>query len=88
MHSINFNYAPKSFNETWMKNGERNGNWNLRNSDLFYIPNPRVEFFQKMPLYALPEAWNACGNLMFYESKITFKHALRESLLEELLAND
>jgi len=88
MHSINFNYAPKSFNETWIKNGERNGNWNLRNSDLFYIPNPRVDFFKKMPLYALPEAWNTCGNLMFYENKITFKHALRESLLEELLAND
>jgi len=88
MHSINFKYAPISFNDVWIKNGKRNGNWNLRNSDFYFIHNLRVEFFKKMPIYALPEAWNACGNLMFYENKKTLKHSLRESLLEELIEHD
>ncbi len=85
MHSIYYNYAPKSFEGVWVKNGERNGNWNLRNSDLFFLPNPRTESFKKMPIYALPKEWNDCGVLMFYENRTTFKHALKESLFEDLM---
>jgi len=84
MHSINFNYAPKSFTGTWIKNEERGGDRNLRNNDHFVLPNPRIDFFKKMPLYALPQEWNNCGILMYQENKITFKHSLREILFEEI----
>ena len=40
MHSIAFNYAPKSFQSTWLKNNDRDRDFNLRNDDDFYVPTP------------------------------------------------
>lgn len=87
MHAINFNYAPKSFNNIWIKNEHRPGNLNLtlRNDNLFMVPPPRIEFFKKMPLYSLPNEWNNSENLMFYENRVTFKIALREKLFQEIV---
>jgi hypothetical protein len=58
MHSVNFNYAPKSFSNIWPKNNERQGSFNLRNENLFSIPAPRIEFFKRMTAYSLPLEWN------------------------------
>jgi hypothetical protein len=85
MHSIRYNYAPKSFSRTWTRNNNRPGNYNLRNDEQFAIPVPRIELFKRLPYHALPTEWNNSGNLQFYENKITFKHALREQLFTELL---
>ena len=82
MHSVNYNYAPKSFTNIWHKNNERD--IVLRNDDDFAIPNPRIEFFKKIPLYALPTLWNNSGNLKFYDNKVTFRRDLRDQLFEEL----
>ena len=84
MHSIYYNYAPKSFIDVWTKNNEREGDLNLRNDELFSIPAPRIEFFKKMPLYSLPLEWNNSGVLMYYENKITFKYALKNKLFDEI----
>jgi hypothetical protein len=84
MHSIFYNYAPKSFEGVWQRNNERERPHALRNDDLFTIPVPRIEFYKKFPIYALPSEWNESGNLMFYENKITFNHALRDQLFTEL----
>jgi len=84
MHSVYYEYCPKSFFNTWTKNNERNLNQNLRNDDLFMIPNPRIEFFKKLPIYSLPLEWNNSGDLKFYGNTITFKHALREAMFEEV----
>jgi hypothetical protein len=84
MHSVFYEYCPKSFSNTWVKNGNRENNYNLRNNDLYLLPNPRTETFKKMPLYSLPWEWNNSGNLMFYNNHITFKHALRGHLFGEL----
>ena len=41
--------------------------------------------FKKLPPYSLPLEWNNAGNLVFYDNKVTFKHALREQLFSEIL---
>ena len=84
MHSVFNEYCPNSFSNAWMKNNERNNEHDLRNGNLFMLPNPRIETFKKSPLYALPYEWNNSGNLMFYTNLITFKHALRDQLFDEL----
>ena len=38
-----------------------------------------------MPLYALPYDWNNSGNLKFYQNVSILKHALRESLFDEII---
>jgi hypothetical protein len=47
MHSIEYNYAPKAFASTWQKNSERNIGHELRNENDYYLPHPRLEFFEK-----------------------------------------
>jgi len=42
MHSIYYEYAPVSFVNTWTKNNVRSLNQNLRNDELFMLPNPRI----------------------------------------------
>jgi len=84
MHSIYYEYAPVSFVNIWTKNNVRNLNQNLRNDDLFMLPNPRIELFKKMPMYSLPHEWNISGDLKFYPNLAIFKHALRESIFLEI----
>jgi hypothetical protein len=84
MHAINFNYAPVSFRNIWIKNELRPHDAVLRNNDLFKLPHPRIEIFKRFPIYALPEEWNNAGNLIYYENQITFRHALRNMLCEEI----
>ncbi len=84
MHSVQFEYCPKSFTNVWSKNSDRQGNIQLRNEHLFDLPNPRIDLFKRLTLYSLPSEWNNCENLMFYENRFTFKTALREQLFKEL----
>jgi len=46
MHSVYYDYAPTSFQQTWTKNNERDNAPNLRNENDFRLPNPRIEFFK------------------------------------------
>jgi hypothetical protein len=84
MHSIEFNYAPSAFANTWTKNNERNIGHELRNENDYVLPYPRIEFFKKIPIYSLPAAWNAAGDLRFYQNRTTFRIALKDQLLAEL----
>jgi len=59
----------------------------LRNDDDFVMPNPRIEFFKKIPLYALPTLWKNSGNLKYYDIKVTFRRVLRDQLFEEIELN-
>jgi len=85
MHSVYYEYAPSSFSNTWTLNNERNLNQNLRNDDLYMLPNPRIELFKKLPMYSLPYEWNNSGVLKYYANVSIFKYALRESMFEEIL---
>jgi len=85
MHSVFYEYAPSSFQNVWQKNRDRQISQNLRNENEFTLPIPRIEQFKKFPLYSLPQEWNSAEELVFYQNKTTFKHALREKLLSELM---
>jgi hypothetical protein len=43
MHSIEYDYAPPAFLNTWTKNIARDMDYNLCNADLYIIPNNRIE---------------------------------------------
>jgi hypothetical protein len=51
---------------------------------IYLLPHLGIEFFKKIPIYSLPAAWNAAGNLRFYQNRTTFKIALKDPLLAEL----
>jgi hypothetical protein len=84
MHSVVFNYAPSSFNSTWLVNENRNIEHNLRNNEHFFIPNPRIELFKRSPLYTLPKLWNDLNDIKFQHNKSIFISFIKESLLEEI----
>jgi len=63
MHCYHFKKLPLSFNEMWKTNRERNPERILRNADDLYVPAHRVEFVKRLPIIALPNAWNSApGN--------------------------
>ena len=84
MHSIEYNYAPISFSNTWQKNSVRNNEYNLRNNDDFVLMPARIELFKKIPIYSLAFEWNSLGDLKFQYNKITFQIALKYHLLNPL----
>ena len=81
MHSINFNYAPISFTNTWKKNSVIN-DLQLRNNDDFYLPTVKLELFRKIPLYSFAKAWNDLGDTKFQHNPTTFAIELRYKLTE------
>ena len=84
MHSVFYEYSPISFQNVWQKNSDRQISQNLRNENEFTLPIFRIEQFKKFPLYSLPQEWNAAEELVYYQNRVTFKHALREKLLSEI----
>jgi hypothetical protein len=84
MHSIEYNYAPRAFANTWSKNADRNIGHALRNYNDYTLPIPRLEMFKRIPHYSLPAAWNTEGDIRFQQNKITFKIALKDKLLDEI----
>jgi len=86
MHSIAYNYAPKSFERTWQKNIDRDPAYNLRNANDYHLVQPRTELFKKSTFYALPAAWNALApEIKLQNNKTTFRWALRAHLMEEIV---
>jgi hypothetical protein len=85
MHSIEYKYAPSSFNLVWLKNSEREPFINLRNADDYYLPVPRTEAFKKSTAYSLPSNWNELQpEIKYQENPIMFKWALKAHLLESI----
>ena len=81
MHSINYNYAPPTFQLLWQKNTARNLNNELRNQNDFTMPRANSNFFTKFPLFTFPKEWNNAGIVTHYSNLTTFKIALTEELL-------
>jgi hypothetical protein len=85
MQSVAYNYAPPSFDNTWLINADRNTGHNLRNQEYFSLLNVQIEQFRKFPLYALPLEWNNLSeNIRLEQNRTTFKIALHDHLLESL----
>ncbi len=70
MHSIEYKYAPSSFNDIWLKNDQRAAAQALRDDDKYHLPQARTEALKKIPLYQ--------------NNKTTFKWALRAQLFDEI----
>jgi hypothetical protein len=86
MHSIEYNYAPSSYENVWPKNAVRDPERNLRNANDYFLPIPRTETFKRSTYYALPCAWNnLTPAIKLQQNTITFKWALRAHLLETLM---
>ena len=81
MHSIEFNYAPMSFNGTWNKNSIRDNVYNLCNTDAFSLPLVRIELIKHIPLYSFALAWNELDELKLQPNRKTFQISLKETLL-------
>ena len=84
MHSVEYKYAPKTFQGTWQKNEARNLNYELRNNDLFTIPKINLVSLNNIPFFSYPAEWNSLGDLRFQNNKLTFQINLKYNLLEEL----
>jgi hypothetical protein len=85
LHSIAYNYSPKTFNNAWQKNAERDTGHDMRNQDFYTLPNVRIEQFRKFPNYLLPLEWNKLGdNFRLQHNRTTFRIALFDYLLEDL----
>ena len=85
MHSIEYDYAPISFQGIWTKNFINQGERPLRNADDYSLPIPRTELFKKSPLYSLPLEWNNFDDNKYIRNRVTFKTALKYSLLNSLI---
>ncbi len=60
MHSVVYRYCPSSFNPVWQINNDiREHDHELRNQNMYLLPNPRIELLKRSPLYQLPFCWNA-----------------------------
>ncbi len=57
---------------------------NLRNADLFYMPQPNKELFRRFPLYTFPSAWNAADDNKYNPNSFTFIRSLKDSMFESL----
>jgi hypothetical protein len=83
MHSLVYEYGPKSLQSTIKKN-ERNLQFELRSHDLYYVPLARIELIKKCPLYYLPSIWNNSGDIIYHYNSFTFATALRDELFNTL----
>jgi hypothetical protein len=54
MHSITYHYCPSSFYNNWQYNNvRREHDRDLRNQNMYFLTNPRIELLKKIP--SLPE---------------------------------
>jgi hypothetical protein len=88
MHSVVYCYCPSSFNQVWqISNNIREHDHELRNKNMYHLPNRRIERFKKSPLYQLPLCWDALDKTKYHQNKTTFTIALKDKLIEDLNPN-
>jgi hypothetical protein len=80
MHFHHFNYAPPSFNDTWILNAVRYPGRELRNANDYHLPRPNLSLFTNLPLYSLPLTWNEAGPYKYHANVALFKFFLRAEL--------
>jgi hypothetical protein len=85
MHAIRYEYAPRSFANTWKINTVRNLDYNLRNAQDFIIPAPHYEGFKRYPIYSFPFEWNRLDHLKYQNNRTTFRIELKNQFLSDLI---
>jgi hypothetical protein len=85
MHSIAYDYAPATFENTWTKNNTRNTGHDLRNHDFFTLPIVCIESYRKFPMYSLANQYNSLGdNIRLQQNRTTFDIALMDELISSI----
>jgi hypothetical protein len=51
MHSVKFNYCPKSFRDVFLRINHENLAYELRYPNDFEVPRTRIKFFKQIPVY-------------------------------------
>ncbi len=88
MHSVVYRYCPSSFNQVWQINNDiREHDHELRNQNMYHLPNPRIELLKKSPLYQPTPFLERTGWTKYNQNKTTFTIALKDKLIEELNPN-
>ena len=84
MHQIRNNLAPRSFQNTWTLN--RNRDILLRNENDFQVPPFRINIVKRFPLCNFPIVWNELENPLIKEilNPMAFSRELKQFLLEDL----
>jgi hypothetical protein len=88
MHSVRFEYCPKSFHESFKKIDVDNQVYDLRYPNEFEVPRVKLDLFKRIPLYSLPYEWNNCGDLRFYSNPTTFSIELYNYLCNKFIMDN
>jgi Reverse transcriptase (RNA-dependent DNA polymerase) len=83
MHSIRYNFCPRSFDDMCTRTNPDNAAYELRYVNEFDVPRARIELFKRIPLFTLPTEWNLCNELRFYQNPMTFRLTLIDTLFRE-----
>jgi len=84
MHSVYYEYCPKSFINNFATKNVGRHEHDLRNLNNFNLPHPRSEYFKKLPPYSFVQNWNDLEEQKLYNNRKTFKISLTEKLLNDL----
>jgi hypothetical protein len=88
MHSVKFEYCPKSYLDVFKKVDVDNLVYDLRYPSEFEVPRVKLELFKRIPLYSLPVEWNNCGDLRFYSNSTTFNIELYSYLCKKFMTDN
>ena len=89
-HAYVYEKLPTSFDQNWvLKRFHNPSAASLRNSDEFFVPNPRLHFSGRLPLHSLHKLWNN-----FEDSKLkntfsakVFKEGRKKYFLNDLASH-
>jgi len=89
MHQFKNKFLPTSFDSTWITNVQRMQNlndFNLRNTDEYFVPFARINICERLPLTSFPRAWNEFSddNIKIIRCKIEFNVKLKLFLINSL----
>jgi hypothetical protein len=84
VHSIYHKYCPSSLHNLWITNGQRENNYNLRNSVNLYTPPARTAHVEKMPYFALPKMWNNLTDQKLTPNPTTFKIEIKKIFMNSV----
>jgi hypothetical protein len=85
MHNFVNQKLPFSFNETWIKNIERNPGLNLRNAQDFYIKPINYISIKRLPLFTFPSLWNQEHHSKSIPDSAKYLRSLKIRLLNEII---
>ncbi|MBM3939250.1 MAG: hypothetical protein FJ333_11450 [Sphingomonadales bacterium] len=86
MHSVYYEYCPRSFVNNFALKREGRHDHDLRNLNNFNLPFPRSESFKRLPPYSFIQNWNDLEESKLYANRYTFKNSVTENMLNDLYA--